>query len=150
MEKIVAPFTDEQVKNLNEYQKSTGIHPFTCCSHEGCNRTSQPNEGILIARTQGWVCPCGKYKQNWAHKFMADKIEAVSKELIIEIIFALGPLRGDLSDIGNEIGIVVAKTIHGKNIPGFEKEDFINGFNHGYSLIDGSHDKPTNEEKNDN
>lgn len=73
---IKAPFTDEQVKTLNEYQKCGMMHPFTCCSPEDipeCLRTKGgPHEGLLVATTEGWVCPCGKYKQDWAHEFMAD------------------------------------------------------------------------------
>ena len=124
---IKAPFTEEQVKNLNEYQKSDTSHPFTCCGERNpsCKRRlssgryekqqeylkkdiewlkqevrnlnepyykveelvdwqlanilsaidipyTDENEGILIASTQGWVCPCGEYKQDWAHDFMAN------------------------------------------------------------------------------
>lgn len=72
MEKIKAPFTEEQVKNLNDYQELGCFHPFTCCSHDDCDRRKQPNEGRLRATTEGWVCPCGKWKQDWAHAFMAD------------------------------------------------------------------------------
>lgn len=36
---------------------------------------------------------------------------------------------GDLSDIGNEIGMAVGK--HLSNELGFDKESFICGFNHG-------------------
>lgn len=129
MEKITAPFTEEQVKNLNDYQKSGEFHPFTCCSDENsssCKRRASgdlrwkkekeylakgidwlkqqikelndplynseilvdwqmasvlasrdipytdENEGVLVATTEGWVCPCGEYKQNWAHAFMAE------------------------------------------------------------------------------
>lgn len=82
---IYAPFSDEQVKNLNEYQKSGKFHPFTCCSPEDikdCMRgvffaneneiNMEQNEGLLTAKNEGWVCPCGKYTQNWAHKFMSE------------------------------------------------------------------------------
>lgn len=41
----------------------------------------------------------------------------------------------DLSDIGNEIGIVIAKYLNNENTV----EDFIHGIKHGISLIDGSH-----------
>jgi len=53
-------FTEEQVKNLNEYQKSPFFHPFTCAN--GC--------GPLIATKGGWVCSKCDYTQDWAHKFM--------------------------------------------------------------------------------
>jgi hypothetical protein len=45
--------------------------------------------------------------------------------------------NGDLSDIGNEIGIVIAKYFNEKNTV----EDFISGLKHGISLTDGTHDK---------
>lgn len=84
MAKIEAPFTDEQVIKLQAWQESNTqylekapgqfinlpVHPFTCCSHDGCDRLNQPNEGALIPSNDGWVCPCGKYKQNWCHDFM--------------------------------------------------------------------------------
>jgi NAD+ synthetase len=75
---IVAPFTNEQVQNLNEYQKLGIVHPFTCCSPENiheCERSCGKGEGILIATNNGWVCPCGKYTQDWAHAFMANVSE---------------------------------------------------------------------------
>ena len=73
--KITAPFTDEQVDALNKYQQSGLFHPFTCCSPEKikeCTRASGESEGLLIATNEGWICPCGKYKQDWAHSFMTD------------------------------------------------------------------------------
>jgi hypothetical protein len=38
--------------------------------------------------------------------------------------------NGDLSDIGNSIGQVVAKFIN-ENEKGYEKESFLHGINHG-------------------
>ncbi len=35
------------------------------------SRSACPNGGTLTATTEGWVCPCGKYKQDWAHKIMS-------------------------------------------------------------------------------
>ena len=42
---------------------------------------------------------------------------------------------GDLSDIGNEIGIVIGKYLDENNTI----EDFIRGVRHGVSLINGTH-----------
>lgn len=42
---------------------------------------------------------------------------------------------GDLSDIGNEIGIVIAKFFDEENTV----NDFISGLKHGISLTDGTH-----------
>ena len=43
---------------------------------------------------------------------------------------------GDLSDVGNSIGIVIAKYFD-KDIG--DKEDFLAGLNHGISITDGTH-----------
>jgi hypothetical protein len=55
------------------------------------------------------------------------------------LIYQLGEIRydGDLSDIGNEIGIVIAKYFDEENTV----DDFIHGLKHGISLTDGTHDK---------
>lgn len=86
MAKVEAPFTDEQVDRLFEWQGGLikqdtpdgGIliiptHPFTCSGHNECNRSEQPNEGVLIPTKDGWVCPCGAYKQSWCHDFMVSE-----------------------------------------------------------------------------
>lgn len=86
MGKVYAPFTDEQVEKLKQWQSGDGWyyepdkndvlnfklppHPFTCCGHDGCTRPEELDDGILIPTTEGWVCPCGKWKQNWCHDFM--------------------------------------------------------------------------------
>lgn len=46
--------------------------------------------------------------------------------------------EGDLSDVGNEIGLVIGKHLKEDEI-GYEKESFIGGIDHGLSLIDGTH-----------
>jgi hypothetical protein len=46
--------------------------------------------------------------------------------------------KGDLSDIGNEIGVAIGKYIEKDKI-GYELSDFIAGVKHGVSLIDGTH-----------
>lgn len=45
--------------------------------------------------------------------------------------------KGDISDFGNEIGIVLAKYISDKT--GYELESFISGVKHGVSLMKGTH-----------
>lgn len=47
--------------------------------------------------------------------------------------------NGDLSDLGNEIGMKVSDYINHGEL-GYEKEDFISGFKHGLSVADGTHD----------
>lgn len=64
----VAPWTDEEVKRLNEYQQHEYFHPFTCPYRD--NDKHYMNEGTLIATNNGWVCPFCDYTQNWAHDGM--------------------------------------------------------------------------------
>lgn len=45
---------------------------------------------------------------------------------------------GDLSDIGNEIGIAIGEFISQDEL-GYDIKDLIHGIKHGVSLIDGSH-----------
>lgn len=75
---INAPFTEEQVAKLNEYQTLGFMHPFTC-GGEYCTRGTENNWWLLIATPAGWVCPCGKYKQSWAHTFMLEINELKKK-----------------------------------------------------------------------
>lgn len=46
--------------------------------------------------------------------------------------------RGDLSDLGNDIGLEIGEYINNDNI-GFDRDDFISGLYHGISIIDGTH-----------
>lgn len=76
-EKQQAPFSNNQVDNLNAFQQLGNFHPFTCDRHAAeCEVNQRPRDyskdGVLIATNEGWVCPCGKYTQNWAHGFMAE------------------------------------------------------------------------------
>ena len=60
-------------------------------------------------------------------------------EIVIDIVLQLTGIKysGDLSDIGNEIGIAIGKHLDKNNTV----EDIISGLRHGISLIDGTHDK---------
>ena len=62
---IKAPFTDEHVKKLNEYQNLGIMHEFTCANGHGGKR-------VLTATNNGWVCPTCNYTQDWFHSFMVD------------------------------------------------------------------------------
>jgi len=74
---VKAPWTEEQVNKLNEFQSSRRMHPFTCGSG---NRTDEAHKtyqaqhggdfGQLVATTDGWRCPVCDYRQDWAHEFM--------------------------------------------------------------------------------
>ena len=81
LDKISAPFTQEAVQALNEYQTDTAnarpMHPFTCGNRgDGSHGSEGGDNGILIATVDGWVCPHCEYIQDWAHGFMADSSRA--------------------------------------------------------------------------
>ena len=46
--------------------------------------------------------------------------------------------NGDLSDLGNEIGLNIGEYIDDDKF-GYEKDDLISGIYHGISIIDGTH-----------
>ena len=57
--------TKDQVDKLNQHQVSGRYHPYTCCSYNGYERDKPPNWGQLIATEKEWICPCGKYTQEY-------------------------------------------------------------------------------------
>ena len=62
------------------------------------------------------------------------------KKIMTEISVKLPTIpydNGDISDIGNEIGIAVGSIL--ENITQQEINDFISGFRHGVSLTNGTH-----------
>ena len=61
--KTVAPFTEDQVNSLNDFQHVGYYHPVTCGNNCRAN---------LIARKDGWHCPTCDYTQSWAHGYMAN------------------------------------------------------------------------------
>lgn len=65
LEKITPPWTQDQVDMLNAAQKSGYLHPFTCPGDSvGCGAMDEQRD--LIATPDGWVCVCGRYRQEWA------------------------------------------------------------------------------------
>lgn len=64
-EVLVAPWSAEQVDQLNIYQRRGSFHEFTCGNQHGGDKT-------LFATVDGWRCPHCDYQQRWAHGFMAD------------------------------------------------------------------------------
>ena len=74
--RISAPWNDEQVAKLNEFQRYTTMHPFTCGSnrhdvaHVAWAEEHDEDNGQLVATNAGWICPVCNYTQNWAHDFM--------------------------------------------------------------------------------
>ena len=69
MKIIQAPFTEEQVQAINQYQQEGQFHPFTCGSGKRTDENHKYGEGILVATTEGLKCPFCDYKQNWAYDF---------------------------------------------------------------------------------
>jgi len=79
-DKIFAPWDDETVDALNDFQVRLVMHPFTCGAEH-----FTPGEQVLIATPGGWICPCSPacgYTQGWAHSFMADR-EAWPEQLSV-------------------------------------------------------------------
>jgi len=64
------------------------------------------------------------------------EVEPIVKDLT-EQLQKINFSKGDLSDIGNEIGIALGKYISDEM--GFEYEDFLAGIRHGISLAKGTH-----------
>jgi hypothetical protein len=62
-----------------------------------------------------------------------ERFKELQKELVEEIKNIY--YEGDISDIGNHIGIVIAKYFDESN----DKHSFIIGLEHGISLTDGTH-----------
>ncbi len=74
-------FSKEEVERLNKQQTEGYGHPYTCsgygipeCKREISSKQrnegkrveyTNENEGVLIATERGWICPCGKYTQDW-------------------------------------------------------------------------------------
>ena len=69
-----------------------------------------------------------------------NKFEQI-KEDIINRLNSLNYKDGDLTDIGNEIGVAIGKYTIEKDAEsnGLDKDAFICGLEHGVSLIDGTH-----------
>lgn len=63
-----APWTEQQVANLNAWQARPDVHPFTCPG----DKPDCEAHRDLIATPAGWVCQCGRFTQHWAHDFMSD------------------------------------------------------------------------------
>lgn len=68
--KVFAPWTDEQVRSLNDYQSSGVFHPFT-----GRNELAPPGEDdVLVATSEGWISDLDPdYRQGWAWEWMANR-----------------------------------------------------------------------------
>jgi len=54
---VEAPWTDEQVENLNRWQHAGHVHEFTCPNDHPASR-------VLIARKDGWHCPAASTRRH--------------------------------------------------------------------------------------
>jgi glutaredoxin len=70
LDRISAPFTQEQVRALNLFQDDYKKHHPFCCFGEA--KRDHPVEARLVATVRGWICPYCDYTQNWAHQHMLD------------------------------------------------------------------------------
>ena len=59
LHRFEAPFDPLQVWELNRFQYSGIVQPFTC-----------PEGDVLIAYPEGWFCPGCSFKMDWAWKEM--------------------------------------------------------------------------------
>jgi hypothetical protein len=65
VDKVSAPFTDEQIKAFDEYQISGVFHEYTCLhNHDGSR--------MLKAERDSLVCPTCGWKQTWFAKAIID------------------------------------------------------------------------------
>lgn len=70
--KAQAPFTEAQVRSLNDYQVSGVMHPFTCGPCRDRLGIREGNDRLLVATPEGWICPTCDYTQDWCWAWMAD------------------------------------------------------------------------------
>jgi hypothetical protein len=65
-DKLTSPFSDDQIEKINNWQKGPG-HAFAC-GEKNCRE----QDNLLVATTEGMVCSCGAWKQNWVHGCMLE------------------------------------------------------------------------------
>ena len=67
-------FTPDEVVNLNDYQRNSMFHPFTCPNRGNDDHREMGGDlGTLFPTVRGWICPFCDYTQDWAHQFMKEK-----------------------------------------------------------------------------
>jgi len=81
-----------------------------------------------------------KHKKNMPT--LQSKIIFINKQLIANL---KNIKVGDLSDIGNTIGTIIGNSLSSEM--GFDKKSFMDGLEHGFSLTDGTHPKPKDDDK---
>lgn len=63
----------EEVNKINTQQRAWKVHPYTCggsgtipeCKRAKREGDEYESDGVLIATQTGWVCPCGKERQDY-------------------------------------------------------------------------------------
>jgi hypothetical protein len=68
---VDAPWTEDQVRNLNAWQNNVSYHPYTCGRRDQPGHTWRNGDlGQLRATPAGWICDDCDYTQTWAVAFM--------------------------------------------------------------------------------
>lgn len=99
-DKLVAPWTEEQVATLNRYQASGIGHQYTC-GWDTCGGKEETGLRMpLVATDRGWCCSWREcsYTQDWAHGFDADAGVLAARIQAFEDWIAIGGLREDGDD----------------------------------------------------
>jgi hypothetical protein len=67
-----APWTPEEVRNLEAWQASPRFHPYTCTYCRDADGYPLQDEHRLVPTTNGWRCPTCNMRQNWCYRPMLD------------------------------------------------------------------------------
>jgi hypothetical protein len=73
---VNAPWTANQVDNINRFQRFGLFHPFTCPGHDG------GGDRTLVATRDALLCCHCSYKQSWVHEHMAEFTEDVAEKTV--------------------------------------------------------------------
>lgn len=72
-----APWTEDEIANLNRWQRCGWVHAFTCGAgdrgddtHWNYAEEHGGDAGQLVAAEDGWKCPACGWRQDWCHDFM--------------------------------------------------------------------------------
>ncbi len=72
MSKFSSQFSSDQLRALNQSQRSGRFHPLTCggSRSDSAHRVyaaahNDPDYGVLVATDEGWKCPVCGYSQSW-------------------------------------------------------------------------------------
>lgn len=119
MRKITAPFSEDQVDALNQFQLGISWcapgHPVTCPHRAGSEDNLDDEDapagarvthgaqggqlGVLVATARGWACAHCDHTQDWAHAFMAQTApQALSDESFASYAALALRTRGRITD----------------------------------------------------